>query len=371
MTPQPDQGQFGGDPGSTLQSVQQPAPDLPLEQPQQAPDPLDQIKTTLAQRYQQLQPTPASGGPVRQLLQNFFADTGKFFMGDQKGHQREKVLQDLTTVSSVQSMDQFRKAQADQYQMVDVPLPDGTTGQLPKKFLGQWMAAQGKLASGDAANASREKIAQLGADTKLDIAGQSNATKLDQFKQTQAYKIWKEKLDVGTRLNVAKMNMGKAPAAMMQTATFAQSGINRLDDAQEAFQDLKQRGVLGNVSSDKLEDWIFGKGLVDPSLPPADRKQISRLRAALSYTSSAAMRAHTGRTSQEIYNDFKSTMSLGQGSDALEGAMSETRSMLGDYAVSASDAAIQNLRNAAGVKAPTAQPTHRYNPATGKIEAIK
>lgn len=375
MTPQ-EQGPFGGDPGSTLQSVQQPPPGLPLEQQQsQQSDPLDQIKQSLAQRYQKLQPTPASGGPIRQLLQNFFSGGGEA-LGHSLGmptrqEQQQQTLDNLEKVSNVQGMDQFRKAQASQYEMVDVPLPDGTTGQLPKKFMGAWLAATTKTATGDAANASREKIAGMNNDTKLDIAGQANATKLDQFKQTLAYKQWKEKLDIGTKMRVAQMNMGKAPAAMMQTATFAKSGLDLLDDARTAFNDLKNRGVLGDVSSDKMENWIFGKGLIDPSVSPADRQKISKLRAALSYTSSAAMRAHTGRTSQEIYNDFKGTLGLGQGSDALEGAMDETQKMLGTYAVSASDAAIQNLRNAAGVKPQTAQPSHRFNPATGKIEAIK
>jgi hypothetical protein len=151
---------------------------------------------------------------------------------------------------------------------------------------------------------------------------------------------------------------------MMQTAAFAQSGLNRLDDAQAAMQRLEARGVLGNVASNKIENWIFGNGLVDPTLPAQDKEDIGKLRAAASYTSSAAMRAHTGRTSREIYDDFKNTMGINQGPDAWRGAMQETRSMLNDYATGATNAAVQKLRG--GANPPPSTP-----PTTGGFAAWK
>jgi hypothetical protein len=182
---------------------------------------------------------------------------------------------------------------------------------------------------------------------KGDIAQQARQDKLSMFKQTQQYRVWKENQDTQTKLQVANMNQDKAPAAIMQTAAFAQSGMNRLQDAKAALAGLEQRGILGSVPANKMEDWIFGKGLVDPSLSPQDKTDIGRLRAALTYTSSAAMRAHTGRSSREIYDDFKRTMGLNQSSEALKGAVGETESMLNDYATGATDQAIRVLRGRA------------------------
>lgn len=215
---------------------------------------------------------------------------------------------------------------------------------------------------------SRENVADTNVQGRINVANINNQGKADQFRQTLAYKTWKEKLDNDTRLKVGQMNAGKAPAAMMQTATFANGGLDLLNDARSSFQDLKNQGVLGSVAQDKLENAIFGNGYVDPSLSPDVRQKIGKLRAAMSYTSSAAMRAHTGRTSTEIYNDFKNTLGLNQGSDALEGAMDETQKMLSGYSKSASDAAILNLRNMSNSQ--PAKSTHRYNPATQRIEPI-
>ena len=83
---------------------------------------------------------------------------------------------------------------------------------------------------------------------------------------------------------------------------------------------------------------------MDPRLDSKTRETIGRLRAALGYTSSAAMRAHTGRTSQEIYQDFKSRLGAGQDWSALRGAIGVTRDMLTDYASAASDANIKAIR---------------------------
>ena len=101
---------------------------------------------------------------------------------------------------------------------------------------------------------------------------------------------------------------------------------------------------MGSLPANKVEDWIFGKGLVDPSLPPDVRQSIGKLRAALGYTSSAAMRAHTGRTSREIYDDFKNRLGAGQDWSALRGAIDETQGMLSDYANSASNENFRRIR---------------------------
>jgi hypothetical protein len=179
---------------------------------------------------------------------------------------------------------------------------------------------------------------------------------LDQFRVTDQYRKWKEQLDIDTRTRIAQMHLdatvNKAPAAMMQTAVFSKGGLERIQDAETAMSDLEAKGVMGSLPANKVQDWIFGKGLVDPSLPPDVRKEIGQLRAALGYTSSAAMRAHTGRTSQEIYEDFKTRLGPGQDWSALRGAIDETKGMLTDYAQSASDANIRSIRSGNNIPPP-------------------
>lgn len=224
------------------------------------------------------------------------------------------------------------------------------------QYLGNMNDAQYQqyLRGGQAAQVGAQSRADTTAannKTKTDIATQNNqskanslAEKVGEFKTTDDYRKWKTTLDNDTRVRVANMSADKAPAALIQTATFAKGGLDRLSDADAAMQRLEAKGVFGSVGKNKVEDWVFGKGLVDPSLDSQTRADVGKLRAALGYTSSAAMRAHTGRTSQEIYNDFKSRLGAGQDWSALRGAMDETKGMLSDYANSASDKSIRAIR---------------------------
>lgn len=207
--------------------------------------------------------------------------------------------------------------------------------------------------------AAADEMAPAVANQRVKEAqGQQNIdNKLLEFRQTDDYRRWKDQQDNATKVGIARLNAStrmattganqdKAPAAVMQTAIFSKGGLERLQDADSAMSRLQAKGVLGSsVAQNKVEDWIFGKGMVDPSLDPQTRQDIGKVRAALGYTSSAAMRAHTGRTSQEIYNDFKARLGANQDWSALKGAMDETKSMLTDYALSASDASIRSLRN--------------------------
>lgn len=209
-------------------------------------------------------------------------------------------------------------------------------------------------------------------DSRESIAGNALQNRMAEFKSTDEYRRWKEQLDADTRLRTAQMRIAatqnKAPAAMMQTATFANGGLSKLSDAAAAMKRLEQSGVMGQSwAQNKAEEWIFGHGATDPQLTPQQRYDIGQLRAALGYTSSAAMRAHTGRTSQEIYNDFKQRLGPGQDWDALRGAMDETHSMLYQYATSASDAAIGAIRSGTNV-APD-QPQSQQPPRPANVPA--
>lgn len=385
------------------------------QQPQQGQQPDPQIEA-LRQRYiQQATPVPApTGGPVRQALQGFFKGAEQNMMArfgvPTDIQKQQNALHNLTMLDASQNTMAATRATIAEH-TPSVPMMDiqgnpvkGQDGNpilmapIHAETYYQGLNQQKTLAQiqgmkNDAANPiltpqqaqaiGRPELAGqefgkamagiMGQQVKGDTAetvqnlrnqGQAaqTASKLDIFHQSQVYNTWKTQFEGQNKLQIAQMSAGKAPGPMLQTAAFAQSGLNRLDDAQQAMQRLESRGVLGNVASNKLENWIFGNGLVDPTLPAQDKEDIGRLRAAASYTSSAAMRAHTGRTSREIYDDFKNTMGINQGPDAWKGAMGETRSMLNDYAQGATNAAVQKLRGGGPtqVTAPTASGFARW-----------
>ncbi len=119
----------------------------------------------------------------------------------------------------------------------------------------------------------------VGTQGRLDQAKNALAEKVREFQSTDQFRRWKEQLDKQTQLQVAKMSQGKAPAAMMQSAEFASGGLNTLNDARSEMAWLESKGVMGsNVAQNKVEDWVFGKGAVDPSLDPETRYHIGKLR---------------------------------------------------------------------------------------------
>lgn len=365
MTPQDQQdqsGPFGGAAGSTLQSVTQPQPDLPLEQPQQQqqPDPAEQLKASLYQRYHQLETPPASGGPVRQLLQNFFADTGKFFMGDTKAHEQQRVLNQIDQVSNAQSLDQFRKAQASQYEDVMVPGPDGTPVPITKKNLPAWIASvQRSKTAENVANinaASRENIADTNAQAKKDLSGLSGIPitpdLAKQYGLPDAFVGKTMKLSDATaatnaqskalltkaivqRTNLAQASfdrdtfgtvfgkdiptslvdtngntMGwKSPA--MPTSSIKTQG-QQSEDLSKLFQGIKgdidkadAAGLLG-PGAGRINEIMVGR-------VGADNPEFARLRTLMSMVASGALKAHFGaRGGQQIFEDFKNKLDSGK-----------------------------------------------------------
>ena len=191
---------------------------------------------------------------------------------------------------------------------------------------------------------SREGIAAGNRANTANIAGQNRQAAMDRLNASQDFQRWKAKLDNDTKLRVAVLTQSKAPAAMMQTSVFSGGALDQISGAKEAMQDLEDRGVMGSLPANWIQNWLFSNGMVDPGLDAQSRADIGKLRAALEYTSSGAMRAHTGRTSTEIYNDFKQLMGPGQDWNALGGALDQTEEMLGYYARASSDQNIMKLR---------------------------
>jgi hypothetical protein len=203
--------------------------------------------------------------------------------------------------------------------------------------------------------------------SKEGLAQKAREQQLNEYRQTDDYRRLKMKLDNDTKMKVAQISANKAPAAMLQSAEFAQGGLRSLHDSEEAMARLEKSGAMGSLPANKVEDWIFGKGLVDPTLPPEVRKDIGTLRAASMLTSSATMRAHTGRSSKEIYDDIKSSLGPGQDWNALKGALQETDGMLQQYANMGSNEEIGRLRGGTaggGQNAGGGGPTARNPQAT-------
>lgn len=286
--------------------------------------------------------------------------------------QRDIAMQQLAIQrQNAQAAEEYRKAQAASLtptiKMVD---PNGNEVMVPPAHVGQALAAQYRLAGTQATatagivkqgmgDTSKEKIAGENIASKEKIAGEQIGSKekmsaaalqekRNEFYSSQEFKKWKTNADNETKQRVASLTQSKAPAAVMQSAIFANSGLQRLGDMDTAMDTLEKSGVMGSLPKNWVENWVFGKGAVDPSLPPDVRRTIGQLRSAAELTSSATMRAHTGRTSREIYDDFKNMLGPGQDWNALRGAMDETRSTLGDYVQGASDASISNLRTGGG-----------------------
>ncbi len=250
---------------------------------------------------------------------------------------------------AAQSQQALQAAEANRAnsQATMVTMPDGR--QVPSAIYEKMLVAQD-------ANKNRLDVQGLKNTGATEVQNSKNATaakslaeKVSEFQTTDSYRKWKTKFDAENSLQRAKImaqaSASKAPAAVLQSAIFAGGGLRMMSDAESAMQRLEAKGVMGTIPSNKIDDYLFGKGLVDPKLDAETRNDIGKLRAALGYTSSAAMRAHTGRTSREIYDDFKSRLGPGQDWSALRGAMEETGTLLNGYVQDASNSSIDALRN--------------------------
>jgi hypothetical protein len=259
----------------------------------------------------------------------------QYQMGQQQQMQQSQIAEQ-------QSRAQLQQAQAEQMKNV-VQTPYGPMSQaLAAKLFPSMIGAAAKEDIAGKQIASREKLT----GTEQGIQQSKIQQQLGEFHQTQAYNKWKTQFDNDTKLKVAQITAGKAPATLMQTAVFANGGLQTLNDAMSIMDDLEQKGVLGQSwAKNKAEDWIFGKGAVDPSLDSQTREEIGRLRQSVDLTASAVQRAHTGRGMKEMYDAQKKMLGADQDWSALRGAMGETKDLLTHYAGVASDANIQQLRS--------------------------
>jgi hypothetical protein len=112
----PAQAQLG-------QALQNQQPQGPQQgQPPQA-DPWESLKSNLIQQYNANQQPPASGGLLKRTLTGFLLGGGAAMMRDAglqtPDQQQQTRLQNISSISTAQSLDQYRAAQAQALQMVN------------------------------------------------------------------------------------------------------------------------------------------------------------------------------------------------------------------------------------------------------------
>lgn len=186
----------------------------------------------------------------------------------------------------------------------------------------------------------RLNVRETGQDTRQDKKLKADQEKQDkslkqqygEFSKTLDFKRWNAMLMARTRIQAAKLASGKPSQALQPIAVFARTGVGQFEKAQDILEKLQSKGVLGTWLQGKVQDAIWGSGLVDPSIPPDVRKDIGELRGAIQLGNSAMLRAHTGRTSKEIYDDIRGMNKLGQDIDALYGAVDNSIDVLTEYA---------------------------------------
>lgn len=155
---------------------------------------------------------------------------------------------------------------------------------------------------------------------------------------------------IGLNQYKAQFGADKAPAAMLQQAEYAKGGLDQFKDARGAIEKLRAHGVLSGVPANKMEEMLFGNGLIDPTLSQEDQKLVGQARAGLGLGATAALRAHTGRGSREIYQDFVKRFGIGQGNQALDASLDQGEKLLTGYAAAGSNKAIHALRHPGGAK---------------------
>lgn len=177
--------------------------------------------------------------------------------------------------------------------------------------------------------------------------------KWDMFKEDEKYKRWRDNLLARTRIQAAKIAGQKPSQALAPIAVFARTGVKQYEKAQALIEKLQGVGLFTSWAQNKLEDAIWGHGTVDPTLPSDVRRDIGELRSAIQLGDSAMLRAHTGRTSKEIYDDIHRMNSLGQDTESLFGALENSVEVLGDYADVLTPETQQDLKTPMYKAAPT------------------
>lgn len=150
--------------------------------------------------------------------------------------------------------------------------------------------------------------------------------------------------DNGRPMGVKVAEQFKAPGSMVQTAGYAQGALGTIQESKFILNDLAEKGILDGVAKNKMENWLFGNGLVDPSLPPDVQYEISQLKNNLMFVGSGEVRAHTGRSADDMRKEFNQANSMGQAIATLNAALDVGQKVMSGYAGQATYSAQRKLR---------------------------
>ena len=122
--------QVGPAPATLAQGLNQQQPQVRSRARRATPqaDPWESLKSNLIDQYNANQQPPASGGLLKRMLTGFLSGAGTAMMRDaglqSPEQQQQQRLQNIISISTAQSLDQYRAAQAQALQMVNVQLAE-------------------------------------------------------------------------------------------------------------------------------------------------------------------------------------------------------------------------------------------------------
>jgi hypothetical protein len=232
--------------GQALQNQQTQGPQQGQggQQPPQA-DPWESLKSNLIQQYNQNQPPPASGGLLKRMLTGFLSGGGAAMMRDaglaSPDQLQQQRLQNINSISTAQSLDQYRAAQAQALQMVNVQLPSGEVVQMPANSAAKVYASQVRAQTQQPSTDPKEMYGRRLAYLLQSGIDPSTDTQLQQIASAQQDFTAKPPADTATAAKSAYMGIiGKMQAA----GALPQDYLTSPQHLSAAIQAAGKRGVL-------------------------------------------------------------------------------------------------------------------------------
>ncbi len=205
--------------GQALQNQQPQGPQQGRggQQPPQA-DPWETLKQGLIQQYNSNQQPPASGGLLKRMLTGFLSGAGTAMMRDaglqSPEQQQQQRLQNISSISTAQSLDQYRAAQAQALAMVNVQLPSGEVVQMPANSAAKVYASQVRAQTQQPSTDPKEMYGRRLAYLLQNGIDPSTDTQLQQIASAQQDFTAKPPADTATAAKSAYMGIiGKMQAA--------------------------------------------------------------------------------------------------------------------------------------------------------------
>ena len=203
--------------GQALQNQQPQGPQQGGQQPPQA-DPWESLKSNLIDQYNANTQPPASGGLLKRMLTGFLSGAGTAMMRDAglstPDQLQQQRLQNINSISTAQSLDQYRAAQAQALAMVNVQLPNGEVVQMPANSAAKVYASQVRAQTQQPSTDPKEMYGRRLAYLLQNGIDPSTDTQLQQIASAQQDFTAKSPADTATAAKSAYMGIiGKMQAA--------------------------------------------------------------------------------------------------------------------------------------------------------------